>query len=118
MNTYAHQFRNLVSHTGSSVHVLPKSSRELGIHNTAIMLRTAYFDSRKCAEGIEHLQRYKRKWNERMAMWMPEPLHDTHSDAADAARYVSESLKLNLTKSPTTAYEKHKQALKRRKQFW
>lgn len=47
----------------------------------------AWFDAEGCAEGLEHIEAYHKKWNARLGMWSDEPEKgDGHSEAADALR--------------------------------
>lgn len=53
-------------------------------------VRTAFstflFDEVNCREGIEHLRRYHRTYDETKRIFSNDPLHDEHSHAADALR--------------------------------
>jgi len=89
--------------------VLPWDSRgdeaylsEMGFRNVHTCQRTAslqtsidavrrafptfYFDSNKCAVGIEHLRRYAREWDDDDKVFSVTPKHDQHSHAADSLR--------------------------------
>lgn len=75
---------------------------ELGLRNTEIVLRTpevivginqtrdafstCYFDEVGCKEGVIHLELYRKKWDARGACWMDHPMHNVHSNGADAFR--------------------------------
>lgn len=50
------------------------------------VLPLCYFDENKCAQGIVHLDNYKRKWDKADSMWMKEALHDEASHGADSFR--------------------------------
>lgn len=45
-----------------------------------------YFDSFNCSKGIDHLLKYKKKFNEEKKVFENEPLHDVHSHGADSLR--------------------------------
>jgi hypothetical protein len=53
-------------------------------------LYTSYFDEVNCAIGIEHLKKYKAEYDEEKRVFMPKPIHDEHSHAADAYRTGTE----------------------------
>lgn len=42
------------------------------------------FDAKGAAPLLEALQHYRRRWNDRLKVFDPEPLHDKHSHLADA----------------------------------
>lgn len=48
------------------------------------MLAMCWIDPEKCERGIQCLDNYRKQWNERLATWRNEPLHDWSSDGADA----------------------------------
>jgi len=48
------------------------------------------FDEEGCKEGLAHLSSYRKQWNKRLATWSSEPLHDIHSEAADAIRQFAQ----------------------------
>lgn len=72
----------------------------LGLRNTKIVPRTeikinsinaarrilpqCMFDELRCAAGIIHLESYRKKWSTSLGMYLDEPIHDLHSEAADA----------------------------------
>lgn len=58
----------------------------LGIKQTRAALSTAYFDAEACKEGLDHLEKYSKEWDERGGCWKDYPKHDKHSNAADALR--------------------------------
>ena len=73
-----------------------------GIQTVRSMLGRCCFDSEKCSKGIEHLEAYKKVWDDRLGCYKNTPLHDEHSHAADAFRYLAVGLKgitNNVTKS-------------------
>jgi phage terminase large subunit len=50
-----------------------------------------YFDADRCTELVNHLKRYRRQINQ-ITQEAGAPLHDEHSHAADAFRYLAQSL--------------------------
>ena len=57
-----------------------------GIQATRDSFSTCWFDEEKCKEGIIHLESYRKKWNNTTARFMDVPVHDIHSESADAFR--------------------------------
>jgi phage terminase large subunit len=45
-----------------------------------------YFDSERCARGIEALRKYARKWDDDKKSFTKEPVHNQYSHGADALR--------------------------------
>lgn len=57
-----------------------------GIQATRDSFSSCWFDEEKCKEGIKHLDSYRKKWNTTTGRFMDVPVHDIHSEAADAFR--------------------------------
>lgn len=57
-----------------------------GIQATRDSLSTCWFDEKNCKEGIKHLDSYRKRWNKTTARFMDIPVHDIHSEGADAFR--------------------------------
>ena len=57
-----------------------------GIQATRDSFSTCWFDEVACKEGIIHLDSYRKKWNNTTARFMDTPVHDIHSECADAFR--------------------------------
>lgn len=53
------------------------------------LLARCYFDQERTGPGIHALENYRKKWNEAMAHYTSEPVHDKHSHGADAWRYTA-----------------------------
>ena len=54
---------------------------------------TCYFDEEGCKEGLIHLEMYRKTWLRQQGMWSNQPYHDTHSNGADAFRYMGVALR-------------------------
>ncbi|MEM5294233.1 terminase [Burkholderia sp. JPY481] len=65
----------------------------LGITQTRMALSSAYFDAEGCKEGLDHLEKYSKEWDERGATWKNYPKHDKHSNGADALRQWGQHFK-------------------------
>lgn len=64
-----------------------------GIQAVRGMLSRCVFDEEKTAKGLRHLESYKKCWDDRLGCYRNAPLHDEHSHAADAFRYLAVGLK-------------------------
>ncbi len=58
----------------------------VGINQTRMAMSLACFDAENCKEGLDHLEKYSKEWDERAGTWKDYPKHDTHSNGADALR--------------------------------
>ena len=57
-----------------------------GIEGVKRILATAYFHADYCEKGLDTLKMYRRKWNEKMNVYLKDPIHDEFSHCADALR--------------------------------
>ena len=85
--------QNLLETLGRRVTVLPRGNPEEGIRIARMVFPRAYFDADKTMELVNHLKRYRRSINQ-VTQEAGAPLHDEHSHAADAWRYLAESLEM------------------------
>lgn len=82
--------------------VLPRTTdKKMSILGTKERFPCYRFDSIECAEGLHHIGEYHRQYNKRTKMYSDEPMHDEHSNAADALRMEHES---QLLRNDTFAY--------------
>lgn len=109
LKSYADKVRDILHEKHVDVHVLKKDDPITGINLAKVFLNRCYLDSVKCAQGIDHLQKYKRKWKEGVG-WLHEPLHNIHSHAADSFRYASLSID-KIKHSKHDYAERHKKAI-------
>jgi hypothetical protein len=58
----------------------------VGINQTRMALSSAFFDADGCKEGLDHLEKYSKEWDDRAGTWKDHPKHDDHSNGADALR--------------------------------
>ena len=64
-----------------------------GIQQTRDAFPTYYFDEEHCKEGLIHIESYRKKWNDRQAVWSDSPdKAGGHSEAADALRQHGQAL--------------------------
>ena len=60
----------------------------LSINAARSLLSNCYFDERKCAAGIVHLESYHKQWSTALGAFIDVPEHDHHSEAADAFQQI------------------------------
>jgi phage terminase large subunit len=80
--------RDILHKLGRNVSIIPKGDVEAGIKAARVVFNRCYFDRDKAAPLVGHLKRYRRQINQTTNE--PQgPLHDEHSHAADAFRYLA-----------------------------
>jgi phage terminase large subunit len=87
---------------GFKVRVTPKTSVVNGINAARTVFATCWFDSEKCADGLQALRNYRYEVDPETQQYSTNPLHDWASHGADAFRYFAVSLK-GETKPVTVA---------------
>jgi len=78
---------------GFTVKITPKTSVANGINAARTMFPNMWFDADKCADGLNHLRRYRYDVDPETGQFSKEPLHDDASHAADAFRYLAVALR-------------------------
>jgi phage terminase large subunit len=78
---------------GFQVRVLPRTPINIGIDAARTLFPNAWFDQQKCADGIHALRHYKYDVDPDSGQFSRQPLHDEHSHAADAFRYLAIAFK-------------------------
>ncbi|MFY9839239.1 MAG: PBSX family phage terminase large subunit [Xanthobacteraceae bacterium] len=73
---------------GWRVRIVPRLSVADGINAARTLFPVMYFDRQKCADGLQHLRRYRYDVNDN-GSFTQRPLHDEASHAADALRYCA-----------------------------
>jgi hypothetical protein len=82
---------------GYKVVVLPRETNvDFGINNVINTLPSLYFDEKKCEDGLEALDHYRREYNEELKIYTEKPLHDWASHPADSLRYLCKALTAGL----------------------
>ncbi|CQR18505.1 TPA: terminase [Yersinia enterocolitica] len=69
--------------------VVPKTGVDTGIESVREILPKCVFDDEKCAEGIAHLEGYRKEWDDKRGCWKDKPLHDHTSHGSDGFRYFA-----------------------------
>ena len=85
--------QELLQTLGRNVQVLARGNPEEGIRLARMIFPRTYFDADRCTELVNHLKRYRRQINQ-ITQEAGAPLHDEHSHAADAFRYLAQSLEM------------------------
>jgi len=75
---------------------------DFGINRVMQTLPRCWFDEKRCENGLEGLEHYRREYDEDRKIYLESPLHDWSSHPADCFRYLTKSLEkakasVNLT---------------------
>ena len=90
----------MVKAAGRKVRIVPKISVNDGIAAARAIFNRCWFDSEKCADGIQALRHYRYEFDEDLQTFKKEPRHDWASHPADAFRYMGVSIKEAQTFKP------------------
>lgn len=63
-----------------------------GIENVWTHFPKLWIDAERCRSLVNALENYRREWDEPRNMYKNKPVHDAHSNYADALRYLCQSL--------------------------
>lgn len=69
---------------GATFKIMPQMEDNDQIDNARNFLSVCYFDEALCEVGIEHLENFRKEWNEHLGQYMEKYLHDQHSHGATA----------------------------------
>jgi hypothetical protein len=86
--------RETAAGLGLDFTVVPKQSLEDGIEASRELIAIAVYDSDKCADGLNALMNYKKRFNEVTQSYSNTPVHDWSSNGADSHRYAGLSIPL------------------------
>jgi len=75
-----------MSGLGIRVEIQTRQTVDDGIQSCRLILPMSYFDSEKCARGIDALSNYQKEWDSKLNMFKNKPKHDWASNGADAFR--------------------------------
>jgi hypothetical protein len=74
-----------------SIEIVPRVPEiQQGIQKVRDVFSNCWFDEVECKEGIIHLEEYGKQWSDRTKTWSSQPLHDLHSEGADAFRQFAQ----------------------------
>lgn len=70
------------------IRVVPRTTSVGGDINNYVKpaIPMTWFDEKRCAQGIKHLDNYRKEWDDKRGVWKERPLHDEASHGADAFR--------------------------------
>ena len=104
--TLSKNFKDL----GYDVIVLPREQNlDFGINRVLNTLPRCWFDEKRCEDGLEGLQHYRREYNDDLRIYVEKPLHDWSSHPASAFMYLTAAVAKNVC---TTAGETVKKVRK------
>ena len=89
---------------GMPIRVAKKYPLGEGISIAQTFLYTCLFDEDKCMVGINHLKQYHAKQNRITGDFTSEPVHDIHSNAADAFRMLAIGIKSHTISNSRAAW--------------
>lgn len=72
--------------------IVPNIAVAAGISRAKALLKEAWVDETKCAEGLHALSAYHYEWDENRGCFKDTPYDDWSADASDALRYLAISL--------------------------
>ncbi len=107
--SHADKVRKILDEKHIDTVVFKQDDPITGINLSKVALNSCYIDDNKCAQGIDHLQKYKRKWKEGVG-WIHEPMKTKHNHAADSFRYAV--LSIDAVKRKSSGHlESHRKAV-------
>lgn len=88
LTTHAEVFAELCKEAGigDEVVVVPKADLQLGINLTRARFSQYYFNEGTVSDGLTKLSLYHRRFDSKRRVFLPHPVHDWTSHAADALR--------------------------------
>lgn len=75
--------------------VVPRHDLMDGIEASRNLLPLCWFNEPKCLEGIDHLEQYRKEWDEKRGCYKSRPVHDASSHGADAYRTLAMGLRIS-----------------------
>ena len=84
--------KDILQGMGKPVRITPKLSIADGINAARTLLDRCFIHESNCADGLQNLRHYRYDVDPNTKMFSNKPLHDQHSHAADAWRYVAVAL--------------------------
>lgn len=87
----------------------PRNIEEVldGIESTRRFLSTCVIDETMCRQGIINIDNYRREFNETLGIFKSQPLHDKHSNGADALRTGATGFAVAQMVRETDLYPEH-----------
>ena len=79
-----------------NVEIVPRVSElQHGISATRNYMSSVLIDEEGCKEGIDHLDNYRKSYNERLQCFSDIPLKDIHTEGADSFRQAAQTFTNN-----------------------
>lgn len=78
--------RDIAARLGVNFDIAPNVPIDEGIEACRQVLNVAWFDKKKCLDGYNKLQNYKKEWDTKHGMWKNYPCKDKSAHCADAFR--------------------------------
>jgi phage terminase large subunit len=85
--------RDMMVAAGRKVQIVPNLAITDGINAARTLFPNCFFDSERCADGLQALRHYRYDIDQQTGQYSRNPLHDEHSHAADAFRYLAVALR-------------------------
>ncbi len=86
-----------------TIRILPVTRDvNIGINALRAMMPMMWIDKVKCEEGLEALESYHLKFNEKTGVFDDKPNHDWSSHSSDALRYFAEASLCGFLKTPAS----------------
>jgi hypothetical protein len=73
------------------IYIVPRGDVDDGIDSARRLFSQCWFDSNKCAKGLDALASYHKEWDEDRKEFRQKPFHDWASHGADAFRTMAKS---------------------------
>lgn len=92
------------------VSIVPMLTVDDGINALRMRFSQIWFDAVKCADLVDALTHYRKKWNENNGIFEERPLHDWSSHYADAMRYFAVT-PMEFTREDIATAQAHQYAI-------
>jgi len=81
--------KEVVANIMGRINVAPRAEVADGINATRTLFGRMWFDETNCAQGLECLRNYRKKWDEKRKIFEDRPFHDWSSHGSDSLRYLA-----------------------------
>ncbi len=93
---------------GIRVTIAPNLAVSDGIEASRKLLSMCWFDEKRCATLVSRLESYRKSWNDKLGVFMEQPVHDEASHTADAFRYAAITHEFDTPHGYLPPGQKHK----------
>lgn len=99
-------FQDILVGAGYQVNIIPRTNNKVrDIELSRAMFPRCWFDSEKCADGLNALTNYRQQFNETRGVFSDSPYHDWTSNFADAFQVVAHSIPQTNVALPSRGIE-------------